>query len=130
MSATIVVGWTPDEFGRAAVEAAAVEAGFRDADLLLVNATAGDALVDERYARRADLDRLQEQLRALGIGYEIRQTMGDDVADEVIAAADSTQAVLVVIGLRKRSAVGKLIMGSVAQRVLLGAHCPVLAVKP
>lgn len=130
MSATIVVGWTPDDYGRAAVAAAAVEAGFRQADLLLVNATQGDSLVDEKYARQGDLDRLQEELRALGVGYEIRQTMGEDVADEVLAAAESVQAVLIVIGLRKRSPVGKLIMGSVAQRVLLGARCPVLAVKP
>lgn len=130
MSATIVVGWTPDELGRIAVQAAAVEAGFRQADLLLVNATQGDSLVDEKYARQGDLDRLQEELRSLGVGYEIRQTMGEDVADEVLAAAESVQAVLIVIGLRKRSPVGKLIMGSVAQRVLLGARCPVLAVKP
>jgi nucleotide-binding universal stress UspA family protein len=56
--------------------------------------------------------------------------MGSDIAEEVLKVATETDAELVVIGLRRRSPVGKLIMGSTSQRVLLGAHCPVLAVKP
>ena len=55
MSGTIVVGWTPDDYGRVAVEYAAAEAGLRDADLLVVNATRGDALVDEKFARKDEL---------------------------------------------------------------------------
>src|SRR5665647_866365 len=53
-----------------------------------------------------------------------------DVAEDIIGAASREEAVLIVIGLRRRSPVGKLLLGSNAQRILLDAPCPVLAVKP
>ena len=55
---------------------------------------------------------------------------GVDASEEILTVAREHQAELVVIGLRRRSPVGKLLMGSTAQRVLFDAHCPVLAVKP
>ena len=48
---------------------------------------------------------------------------------EVLDVAESERASLIVIGLRRRSPVGKLLLGSVAQTILLQANCPVLAVK-
>ena len=52
-----------------------------------------------------------------------------DPADDLIAVADEVGADFIVIGLRRRTPVGKLILGSNAQRILLDAPCPVLAVK-
>jgi nucleotide-binding universal stress UspA family protein len=66
-----------------------------------------------------------------GVPYEIQATSDSlDPAEELIAAATTSDAEFIVIGLRKRSPVGKLLLGSNAQRVLLDAACPVLAVKP
>jgi nucleotide-binding universal stress UspA family protein len=127
---TIVVGWTPDPYGRAAVSAAVAEARLRDHRLVVVNATKGDAFVDERYAADSERVALEGELAASGVPHEVRQTMGTDVADQVLAVADEVSASLVVIGLRRRTPVGKLLLGSVAQRILLGADAPVLAVKP
>ena len=64
------------------------------------------------------------------VPYEIRQLVrGFEPAEDLISIAETSQAELIVIGLRRRSPVGKLILGSNAQRILLDAHCPVLAVK-
>ena len=127
---TIVVGWMPDEYGEAALARAIEEARLRSGRLVVVNATRGDALVDDRYADDDQLQRLTAGLADSGVEVDVRRSIGADVGDQVLATAEEVGAELVVIGLRRRSPVGKLIMGSVAQRILLGADCAVLAVKP
>ena len=127
---TVVVGYIPDQYGEAALTAGIEEAQRRGTGLVVVNATKGDALVDRRYVGEAGLAGLEERLVALGLTYEVRQAIGPDVAQEILRVATDIDAAVVVIGLRHRTPVGKMIMGSVAQEVLLDAHCPVLAVKP
>ena len=127
---TIVVGWTPDEFGEAALRRGLEEAKLRGGRVVVVNATRGDALVDERYADDDQLGRLTSELSGAGVEVDVRRSMGADVGDQVLEVAADEAADLVVIGLRRRTPVGKLLMGSVAQRILLGAECAVLAVKP
>lgn len=127
---TIVVGWTPDEYGEAALARGVEEARLREGRVVVVNATRGDALVDERYADNDQLARLSTELADTGIAVDVRRSMGADVGDQVLEVADEVSADLIVIGLRRRSPVGKLLMGSVAQRILLGAECAVTAVKP
>ncbi|MER5937134.1 universal stress protein [Streptomyces sp. NPDC001928] len=127
---TILVGYVPSPEGEAALRAAIGEARRRDEKLLVVNTTRGDSLVDSRFAQEPDLTHVREDLAALGIDFDVRQVLGArDAAEEIIDLAETKNVSLVVIGLRRRSAVGKLIMGSAAQQILLGVDCPVLAVK-
>jgi nucleotide-binding universal stress UspA family protein len=127
---TIVVGWAPDVYGNAALARAIEEAKLRDSRIVVVNATRGDALVDERYADEDQLAALVAELGGAGVEVDVRRSMGADVGEQVVAVARDVTADLIVIGLRRRSPVGKLLMGSVAQRILLDAECAVLAVKP
>jgi nucleotide-binding universal stress UspA family protein len=73
---------------------------------------------------------VEAQLADSGLPHEVRQGVGGDVADQVLEVAAEVDARLIVVGLRRRTPAGKLLMGSVAQRILLGSTCPVLAVKP
>ena len=53
----------------------------------------------------------------------------DHLADELLDLAGELDAELIVIGLRRRSPVGKLLLGSAAQHILLNSTVPVLAVR-
>jgi nucleotide-binding universal stress UspA family protein len=127
---TVVVGYVPTPEGRAAVDAAAEEARRRSSRLLVLNASKGDSYADPRYARPEELEQVRRELEAAAVEVEVRQQVrGREPSEELVSLAAQENAELLVIGLRRRTAVGKLIMGSTAQRILLDASCPVLAVK-
>ena len=127
---TVVIGFIPDEYGEAALTAGLEEAQRRQTGVVVVNSTRGDSLIDKRYVGAEGMVTLEERLVESGIEHELRQTMGRDIADEILAVASEVSADAIVIGIRHRSPVGKLIMGSVAQRIIIDAACPVVAVKP
>jgi len=129
---TIVVGFVPKAEGQAALRRAAEEALLREARLVVVNSHRGGREYDGQEALRGEqeLTDIREQLTDAGVDHEIRQLVrGMDPADDLIQVAHDVGADFIVIGLRRRSPVGKLILGSNAQRILLDAPCPVLAVK-
>jgi nucleotide-binding universal stress UspA family protein len=126
----VVVGYVPTREGESALSHALDEARSRSARLVVVNTSRGDALVDERFVDDSQLDTLHDRLSASGVDFEVVHAIrGREASEEILAVVHERRADLVVIGLRRRSPVGKLIMGSTAQRVLLEAPCPVLAVK-
>ena len=127
---SVVIGFIPDEYGEAALTAGLEEAQRRQTGVVVVNSTKGDALIDKRYVGAQGMVTLEQRLAESGVEHELRQTMGRDIADEILAVAADVDADAIVIGIRHRSPVGKLIMGSVAQRVIIDAACPVIAVKP
>lgn len=126
----VVVAYSADDYGRAAVEYAEAVARGAGSRLVVVNATKGDSLVDNRYAHEDEVVALLDRLRAEGLDVEVQRDVVPDVAEAVVVAAEAARADLVVVGIRPRSPVGKALMGSVSQRVILDAHCPVVAVKP
>lgn len=126
----IVVGYTNDQYGMVAIEAAIAEAALRDTDLLVVNSTAGDSYVDAAFAQPKQVHDIEEHLRDSGVRYELAQPVGVYAADALLEAMERPEAELLVIGLRHRNPVGKLLLGSVAQQLLMECPKPVLAVKP
>jgi nucleotide-binding universal stress UspA family protein len=119
---TVVVAYADTPPGHAAVAAAVAESAREQEAVVLVPAVRGDDLPEV-----ADLERRWPE--AAGRIEVARGDVGDP-SDAVVQVAQRRDARLVVLGLRARTPVGKLVFGSTAQRILLDATCPVLAVKP
>ncbi|WP_425956889.1 universal stress protein [Xylanimonas sp. McL0601] len=120
---TVVVSHLSNPEGRQALAAAVTEARARSTRLVVV-AHAAPGVVEDDGA----LAELRARLEQVGVEHEVVTSSGD-LAEAIVVTAARTQAELIVIGLRRRSPVGKLILGAGAQRILLDAPCPVLAVK-
>lgn len=137
---SIVVGYTGPAESVAALELAAEESLVRKAALHVVqtlreapseNPSQTRQWADRIEGMRQEGAREQARLRERGIDaqYQLLQTSTESSAQQLLNYAKEVDAALIVIGLRRRSPVGKLVLGSMEQDVLLGADCPVLAVK-
>ncbi|MDN5895494.1 MAG: universal stress protein [Nocardioides sp.] len=127
---TILLGYKPSDLGEAALQRAIEEALRHKARLVVLNVARGDSAIEDTRLTDPQAEELQRLLTESGIDFEVERLVEPgDAAEEIIEAAERLDAELIVIGMRHRTAVGKLILGSEAQRILMHASCPVLAVK-
>lgn len=127
---TILVAYVDRPEGQAALDKGMEIAKRRNERLVVVNAGPGGTKEDASMVDVLESERVEELLRTSGLDAQFKQFVrGKSAVEEIDELVESLQASLLVIGLRKRSPVGKLIMGSVAQELLLTVSCPVLAVK-
>lgn len=132
---TVGVAYSRTPAGRAAIAVAAREAAERGTELAVL------AVVDtaEHAGDDTELGRLRTEVAAAmsdaGAAPDLRwrlvagATRGV-IAETLLDLAEAERADPLVLGTKRRSPVGKLILGSTVQRVLLDAPMPVLVVKP
>ena len=128
----IVLGYAHDPEGRAALDRAVEEAQLRSARVVIVNLQRGGRSPDRDAAEDPEpgLAKIGHELDVAGVEHEIRALQrGREPADDLVKVAAEVNADFIVVGLRRRTPVGKLKLGATLQRVLLEAACPVLTVK-
>ncbi|EKU37706.1 universal stress protein [Acinetobacter sp. AYS6] len=75
------------------------------------------------------LEKAKQEFSHEGISVETKLLEGFVVHEEIIQAAQDLNADLIVMGSHGRTGVRKLVLGSVAQKVLGESHIPVLIVR-
>ena len=129
----IVIGFIRSAEGCEALQRGIEEVRQRGGHLIVVHSSEGGASESaaDVLADNEALERIDAELSAKGIDHEIREfARGNTPAEDVVNVANESKADLIVIGLRRRSLVGKLLLGSNAQDILMQADCPVLVIKP
>lgn len=125
---TILVAYVARPEGQAALDKGIEIATRRNEHLLVVNAGAGGR--DESIVDGYEGERVAERLTKLSIPAEFKHFVrGKSTIEEIEDLVAAMDVSVLIIGLRKRSPVGKLLLGSMAQDILLNVSCPVLAVK-
>ena len=128
----ILVGYVKTPEGTAALRRAAAEARLREAKLVVLHSMRGGTRDEgeEVLTYREALEQVNADLGGQGIDFEVRELVrGNTPAEDLVAFSHEEDVDLIVIGLRRRSPVGKLVLGSNAQDILLRADCAVLSVK-
>lgn len=113
------------------------------AELVIVHVAAEGMLYGETPFGRAEIEQLYESQRAWArAALDARMTAAREAgvtarvvlrtgvpADEIVRLADEEQAAMIVIGTQGRSGLERMMLGSVADRVIRAASCPVLTVR-
>ena len=120
---TILVGYTRSAEGDAALRHGIEAAGSTGKPLAIF------PLGDRNDAAPAAEDPALQAALEGGATLLTRDPEGRHAAEELLDSAAETGAALVVIGVRTRSRVSKIILGSDAQSIILGSPVPVLTVK-
>ena len=123
---TIVTGYVSTPEGEAALDWALRHASSTGARLVVVASDSPHPDVSPETV----VEQIESRLDEAGVEHEVVQFVGaSGAADSILDHASRADAELVVIGQRRRSPVGKIVLGSTSQRILLEADCPVVAVK-
>ncbi len=129
---TVAVAHQVSATARLALSYAVQEAVFRGTDLAVLHVVSSALDADRTDAYRAGVS--DEIEKAVGSDTQVTwklhlETVSGDVGDAIVQLTDQLRPDLLVLGARRRSPVGKALLGSVAQTIILEANVPVLVVK-
>jgi len=128
----ILVGYEASRVAEAALKLALEHARAFGADLfILTSLEQGPGLKKEDIDKaESRLEKIKKPFTAEGISCEVRATVSYQTpGEDLVSFAKENDVDEIIIGVKRRSKVGKLVFGSNAQYVILEAPCPVVSVQ-
>lgn len=130
---SVVVAYQSSNIGRLTLQEAAKEASLRQTGLTIVHVPEGvdiDIVQAQKKKIRSEIAAALADVNLADLKWTLQIETGADVAETVLDHVDYAEVELLVIGARRRSPVGKMLMGSVTQTIILRSDVPVLVVQP
>lgn len=131
----VALAHQPTATGHLALTEAGREAVMRGAPLVVIHVVAAIDLDNTDAIKGGvsdEIDRVVREAKLDGLDWRLELTTAKDddgVPDAVLTVARKVDAELLVIGARRRSPIGKFLLGSAAQSMILHSDIPVLTVK-
>jgi nucleotide-binding universal stress UspA family protein len=127
----ILVGYDGSTVSQRALTVAQKRAKAMDAKLYVFTSAHNGNIDDPKNTRLQTVLKDAEVLcNACGLDCQIEMSNEKmSAAEDVIRYAKKMKVDEIIIGLRRRSSLGKLLFGSNARQILLDAPCPVMTVK-
>lgn len=128
----ILVGYDGSNAAMDAVKLAVIHARAFDAQLLIVNSLKGgkESSPEEIKTAEEQLAYIESFLAEKKIAFKTHLLVrGMSPGEDIVRFASENFVEEIVIGIKRRSKVGKLLFGSNAQYIILNANCPVVTIR-
>lgn len=128
----ILVGYDGSQVAKDVLELAKKHAKAFDAKVHVVTSVERGPQVPKEEFDKAEkgLEYAKTVIKRNGILCETHLSVSDlEPGEDLVEYAKDNQIDQIIVGVRRRSKVGKFVFGSTAQHVILEAPCPVLSVK-
>jgi len=128
----IVVGYDGTSEANKAMDLAKIHAKAFGATVYVLKSrsTGTDAELPDIKKDEEQLEYVKQEMKRAGVDCEIKLMIrGGTPAEDILDFAVENKVDEIIIGIAKRSPVGKLLFGSNAQYVILNAECPVVTVR-
>jgi nucleotide-binding universal stress UspA family protein len=128
----ILVAFDGSKVSRQAAHLALIHAKAFQASVILVNSMVGGPEIPRKEFEDAERALQQQEIlfRSEKIACEsILSVRGLEAGEDIVQMAEERKADEIIIGIQRKSKVGKLLFGSTAQYIILRAPCPVLTVQ-